>query len=410
MGMKRRMKKLSRSMKWSFIFYIPFGVIVAYGGSYVIGIICNYLQDFQNYNAWDTGWEEIIFWFIYYGQLVLIPLWVLFALFMTGAFFYKRELEEPIQALADATSKIADNRLDFSVAYHKKNELGMLCQSFEKMRSTLYQNNQEMWRTLEERKSVNAAFSHDMRTPITVLKGYRDLLEKYIPGGEVPEEKVMEILKMMGAQIDRLERYTQKMNALQKLEDIVPERDETDFGELVGKCMETGALLSGELQTAYVTCVDGSVITNGNAYVKAGANASVSITKAMDVSMTNIRIDEALVLEVYENLLSNAVRYAKSRLEITIMLEDGKLMLSVEDDGEGFSKEALRQATKPFYRGERETWQNEKIHFGVGLYMSKIICEKCHGELLLENGRYGGKVTAWFGEALEEDADKKMGK
>lgn len=399
-SVKKPKTRQANSIKWSFILYIPVSVVIAYVGSYEIGMFSNYLQDYYGRSPSDLhevlhGAEThaVIFfdnygysilnemgtnigsWVINYGQLILIPLWVLFTFLMTGALFYKRKLEKPIKILMDASEKIADNRLDFQIDYDKKNELGSLCQSFEKMRSVLYQNNQEMWRMLEERKNLNAAFSHDMRTPITVLKGYRDLLAKYVPSGEMSEEKVIEILRMMGSQIDRLENYTQKMNALQKLEDIIPERKETDFEKFAEKCREIGNILAGDLQTAFV------------------AEAEPSSHQ------TDIWVDEELILEVYENLLSNAVRYAKSKLDIYIGTTKDVFILSVEDDGKGFTEAVLRQAAKPFYRGEQGTEkQEEKFHFGVGLYICKTICEKCHGELLIENGERGGKVTAVFGD------------
>ncbi len=374
--MKKEHKALRRkSIKWSFILYIPVSAIIAYAGAYAIGIFSNYLQA---YYLSQRG-ISIEYWLVTYGQAILVPLWALFIFMMTGVIFYKRKLEKPLKLLMEASEKIANSSLDFQITYQKENELGSLCRSFEKMRNALYQNNQEMWRMLEERKNLNAAFSHDMRTPITVLKGYRDLLAKYIPGGEVSEEKIMEILKLMGGQIDRLENYTQKMSALQKLEDIVPEQKETDYEKFAGKCREIGDILADGLQTVYVT------------------------DSKHNAAPVNIRIDEELVLEVYENLLSNAVRYAESKLEIGISISGDMLEISVEDDGKGFTAEALQKAAKPFYRGEKGVEnQEERFHFGVGLYICKIICEKCHGELRIENGSRGGKVTAGFGNILEE--------
>lgn len=403
---KKQKSPRKKSIKWSFIIYIPLSAIIAYAGVYAIGISSNYLQDYYMYSDTDAPqdesnhaetnvvisydydragyvskvYQEIKFWLIDYAQIVLIPLWVLFTFLMTGILFYKRQLEKPIKILMEASEKIADNSLDFQITYQKENELGNLCQSFEKMRVSLYRNNQEMWRMLEERKNLNAAFSHDMRTPITVLKGYRDLLAKYIPEGEMTQEKVMEILQMMGSQIDRLENYTQKMNALQKLEDIIPQPKDMDFENFARECRETGEILAGDLQTAYATKPDPKTLK----------------------SPVIIRIDEELVLEVYENLLSNAVRYAENKLKISIGVDVDKLSISVEDDGKGFTDEALHQAAKPFYRGEKGAKkQDEKFHFGVGLYICKIICEKCRGGLIIENGECGGKVTAVFGEVLK---------
>lgn len=395
-----QISKKTKSIKWIFLKYIPICIILSSVGAYTIGISTNYLQDWyaEKYADSDSAPSDlkyaIVFdedgnlhydmyekrramyddtiHFIGYqiisgAQFVLIPLWVLSVVILAGILFYKRELEKPITILMEASEKITGSNLDFHIEYGKMNELGRLCQSFEKMRDTLYQNNRQMWRMLEERKKLNAAFSHDMRTPITVIKGYRDLLEKYMPSGEVSEEKTMQILKMMEGQIDRLENYTQKMSAVQKLEDIVPEPREVYFKEFLDKCAETGIILAKDMQISYQT----------------------------DSDIEKFCMDEALVLEVFENLVSNAARYAKDKLVINISAFDHVLEISVEDDGQGFTEEALQQAAKPFYRDKRE----EENHFGLGLYLCKMICEKCQGELVIENGRIGGKVTAGFKES-----------
>lgn len=72
---------------------------------------------------------------------------------------------------------ISNNNLNFSIKYDSKDELGELCSSFETMRFTLANNFSEMWRQMEERKQLNAAFAHDLRTPLTVLKGYNEILQ-----------------------------------------------------------------------------------------------------------------------------------------------------------------------------------------------------------------------------------------
>ncbi len=276
-----QIRKKSISIKWSFVKYIPLCIILSYVGIVAIGHSTNYLQDWyvEKFSDADSPSSDIQYAFVYDedgnmhydmyeqnsftsdntihflgyqiisgAQFVLMPLWVLSVVILTGILFYRRELEEPITILLEASEKIAGSNLDFYIEYDKMDELGRLCQSFEKMRNALYQNNRDMWRMLEERKQLNAAFSHDMRTPITVIKGYRDLLEKYIPSGEVSEEKAMQILKMMEGQIDRLENYTQKMSAVQKLEDIVPEPREVNLKEFLEKLTETGEMLAKGLQ------------------------------------------------------------------------------------------------------------------------------------------------------------------
>lgn len=400
-------KQKSGSLKWKLMLYIPICAILAYLGTYIIGMGSNELQDWYQqkyigidfhphegahevlfnkdgsisyyiYEVYEDGsattdhlYKRVVYWLISYAQVILIPAWVLLCVALTGILFYRRELEQPITTLLDASEKISENCLDFHVKSDKKNELGVLCRSFEEMRAALYQNNQEMWRMLEERKRLNAAFSHDMRTPITVLKGYTDLLENYVPGGKISQEKLLEILGLMSGQIARLEKYTQKMSALQKLEDIVPERKLVTWSRLLEQCGEIEKALIDKLQ---VTHID-------------------------KCSIEGLSLDEELVFEVYENLLSNAVRYAKSRLEIEIYAAGNKLRITIQDDGTGFTPEALRRAADPFYRDDKE---KENVHFGLGLYICRVLCEKCGGELIVENGESGGKVTAVFELPVQE--------
>ncbi len=325
----------------------------------------------------DNPWHQFVYGVISYGQGILMIGWVLLCVFATGVVFYKRELEMPISVLMDASEKISENCLDFELKPVKQNELGQLCRSFEDMRQALYENNRELWHTLEERKRLNAAFSHDIRTPLAVLKGYQEMMQNYVPEDKFSKEQLMEMIDTMGSQIERLENYTQKMSAVQKLEDIVPEYSKISLKELCVQCRETGKLLADNLEFDMQTSSD-----------------------------TELYIDKELFLEVFENLVSNGARFAKSRIKATLGYEEEMLVLAVEDDGPGFSEEALHRGTDPFYGSEKDG----RIHFGLGLYLCKTICEKHGGELVLENRTLenvvcGGFVTAKFGR---KETNSKM--
>ena len=365
-----KVKKKSRSLKWSIARYLPIFLICALMGTFIIGFGTNYLQDWyrdRHVAFWlqnDHPEMSLTYWIISYALVLFIPAWVIFCLAITGIIFYNRELKKPIDILLDASRKIADNQLDFRVEYQKQNELGMLCTAFEDMRSALYENNREMWRSLEERKRLNSAFSHDLRTPLTVLRGYVDFLEKYIPDGKVTEEKLLSVISMMNGQVLRLEHYTQKMNVVQKLEDIAPNVRHVSEEEFFANLCETGQMICGD-----------KFRLNGT---PAGGNLSVDID---------------MVMQVYENLISNALRYAKSSVAVSCDISENILTISVLDDGKGFTEEALKNAAQPFFRDEKEP---DKTHFGLGLYICRILCEKCGGTLTFRNHENGGRVTATF--------------
>ena len=395
---KMKKKKKFISLKWGFLIYLPLCMVISIAGSFGIGVITNYVQDWYRYKypglkLSDSYYElhineddhayvvytdhngnpvqpydqkrQAIYWLISNTQLLLVPLWVIFCIVLTGAIFYTVELKKPINILLDASKKIADNQLDFRVEYKKKNELGNLCSAFDEMRSALYENNREMWRSLEERKRLNSAFSHDLRTPLTVLKGYADFLEKYIPDGKVSEEKILSVISMMNGQILRLENYTQKMNSVQKLEDIVPQAEEIPAEKLFENLSETGKLLCTEKE----------------------------FRTEFSSDRERISADYEILMQVYENLVSNAVRYAESSVEVHCIIAENTLTISVLDDGKGFSEEALKKAVQPFFRDEKES---DKMHFGLGLYICRVLCEKCGGTLNISNHENGGKVTAEF--------------
>ena len=109
--------------------------------------------------------------------IVATPIYSAFCIIAAALLFYRNRLKKPLVELRTASEKIANNDLDFSIDYDNNDELGQLCASFEIMRTTLADNFSKMWRQVEERKALNAAFAHDLRTPLTVLKGYNEMLQ-----------------------------------------------------------------------------------------------------------------------------------------------------------------------------------------------------------------------------------------
>ena len=91
---------------------------------------------------------------------------------------------------------------------------------------------------------LNAAFAHDLRTPLTVLKGQSDILIKYTP--ELSEEKIIETAKMMQRHIARLENYVNTMNTLQRLEDIEIHCKSVDMVHFIKQLRDTGACICAD--------------------------------------------------------------------------------------------------------------------------------------------------------------------
>lgn len=285
--------------------------------------------------------------------------------------FYNKKLKEPLSLLKEATQKLANNDLDADLFYDNKDEMGELCNSFDDMRKQLIMNYQKTWDMMEEQKRLNAAFAHDLRTPLTVLRGYTDFLNRYVPEGKINEEKLLSTLTLMSNQIQRLESYGNTMKEINSLEDIPVQKAMMTEADLIMKMKEDVSILKKD--------------------------KGISILLSSDIAKDmQLLIDFHLVMEVFENLLSNALRYAKSMIEVNLSYtkEGRQIILSVADDGKGFSAKDLSMATKPYYSDKSE---DTSYHFGIGLYICKILCQKHGGWISVANQvKKGAIVTAIF--------------
>ncbi|QAT49466.1 HAMP domain-containing histidine kinase [Caproiciproducens sp. NJN-50] len=301
-------------------------------------------------------------------QIGSVPLFFGFCIVMAALFFYRNKLKKPIELLDKASGKIASNDLDFHLSYDSRDEMGQLCTSFETMREALRENNLAMWRAVEERKRLNAAFSHDLRTPLTVLRGYTDFLKNYLPQGKVTEEKLLSTISTMSGHIARLENYVRQMGEIQKLEDVTAHLQDVEIGALAEQLQSAAALL-----------------------VK---DSGLTLDFTNEIKQSHMTLDPSIVMRVYENLISNAIRYARDTVRVRLQCEGETFCVGIADDGQGFSEEDLQMALRPYYKRKSDA---DQLHFGLGLYICKTLCEKHGGAVAIRNSRNGGAVaTAGF--------------
>lgn len=295
---------------------------------------------------------------------------------VSGMLFYRWKLKKELALLREGTERIRAHDLDFSFPAVSKDELGEVCGAFESMRAELQKTNRELWRQSEERKRLNAAFAHDLRNPVTVLKGTVRLLKENRQDAQAIER--LETYTM------RIERYIEVMSSVQKLEQIPVKKKETAFSVLRRELEETALLLRPSLA---VEMPGGA----GQECRGAEAGRKDGKSRAAEEERT-VMLDHGIFLNVAENLIGNACRFAEEKLKITLWEEKDMLMLSVADDGPGFSAKMLTEGPKPFGRGEKDN-----RHFGMGLYVSSLLCIRHGGNLWLKNGEEGGAlVTAVF--------------
>ena len=325
----------------------------------------NYILDIDNNNiTWQplSRWDTVVYYGSYAAMVGLPVFYIAVGIGAAAAVYYRKKLREPITQLQNGVERIQEDNLDFHIEYDGDDELGRLCCSMEKMRRELRQKHKALWESLEQRKLLNASVSHDLRTPITVLKGYLDYLEKNIPQDKLTEDMLFDTVSSMQGAVNRLELYVESVRDIEKIENIEIE-----------KRSENVKLLWNELRS--------------NVRQLAG---NKEIILSNDITVDKIQIDKGVFFRILENLLQNALRYAEKQVSINLSREKDFLTLTVKDDGKGFSAADLEKATTVFYSNDKE-----KQHFGIGLSVCKILCEKHGGLLYVGNQKEKGAcVTA----------------
>lgn len=283
---------------------------------------------------------------------------------LCGILFYKGRLKKPIDTLAMAAERISTQDLDFQISSDSGDELGKLCESFEQMRRALRENYQTLWATLEERKQLQASVAHDLRNPIAIIEGHAEYLQINLEKETLEPEKIYAIVGNIQQAAKRLERYTESMRALNRLEELEIQRKEVLFAELYQDIT-----------------ADLSIIAAGR---------SIALICKNDVGEEPVRLDAGVLYRILENLIGNAVRFAKSEIRVSFSSSAKGLEVLVEDDGNGFPGEVLKSQKNYFVQDS-----GDGQHAGWGLAICRIFCEKHGGALRLSNRAQGG-ACVWF--------------
>lgn len=389
MGMlSRLLKKLknnitSASLKKSLAIYIFIGLVVSALWSLVMilffenwrGVIYEVHSIKQPYESFNNGSDYVMVEVIYNKevnkQIFILNIFVI-ASILIGAvttiggvshLFYKKKLKEPISILKSEMVYLGHDDLSFDCSYISNDEMGEICLTFNQMRLQLLENKKNLWALMESQRDLNAAFAHDIRTPLTVMKGYIQMLSTYYKSGKFSEEKVFETLQTLERQINRMESFSNNMKEINAIDDWKLSYREQSVKDLLDRVKQNITGISKER-----------------------IRIDTSSLESTDIM---ILCDENLIQEVVDNLIINALRYVVSQIDIIINLEQDKLYLYIKDDGRGFSKELLDKGIRPYFT-------TSDGHAGLGLTICRTLCKKHGGSLELMNSVQGGAIACAY--------------
>lgn len=296
-------------------------------------------------------------------QIALPVLIYTMALLSTSYTFYRLKLQKPLETLADGASRIMDNDLDFTLETDSRDELGQLCRAFEAMRRELLDNIRKLWQQAEERKRLNAAFSHDLRNPVTVLKGAAKLAGQGTQRDGADPRQLASQLSLIESYTERIERYVETMSSVQRLEDISLSPKTAAWDDMVADLADMLRFMGAD--------------SGKQIHFRAGSHSGP------------ILIDSYVLFQIAENLVSNALRFAASQIHVSCLTDGELLTLTVTDDGPGFPKTFVKNGIRPFQKGAEDA-----EHLGMGLYTSMLLARRHGGGVTIQNSDAGAAVTA----------------
>jgi len=281
------------------------------------------------------------------------------------AIHFGRKLKKKMFSLQEAIEKIQNQNLDFSINSTGIREIDDISISLEQMKRALNNSLKQQWELEQARREQISALAHDLKTPLTIIRGNAELLQDTVQD-ETQREYNDYILKNTMEN----EKYTKKLIDLSKMEQkVVSEKANVEMDAFILQLEHQMKALSLE--------------------------KSLEVIVEKNNLPASIFMDKELFYRAMLNLIVNAVEHTpdKSKVILFVQGEMNFVHFTVIDSGAGFSAKDLKEATKQFYRGDPS--RNSANHHGMGLYIAQSIITKHGGTLTLENDAMsgGGKVT-----------------
>lgn len=276
-------------------------------------------------------------------------------------------LTRPIQKLSRISRKMASLDFEEKCEVNREDEIGVLAKSLNELSENLNIALVELRETNQKLRSFFAAASHELKTPVTILKGHLGGMCQHL---EVYEKNQEEYLKRSYEVTNTLEGMIGEILAVSRVESGAWEScmSRVDLAELVR--MQAAELL--ELM-----------------------EQKEMLFEAELPEHLFWQADREMLIKVLRNLLVNAIRYSPAGAHILLTLEEtkGNACFWIENSGVHLPEEAFLHLFEPFYRVEASR-NRESGGSGLGLYIVKMILELHRGVCGAENSRDG--VRVWF--------------
>lgn len=283
------------------------------------------------------------------------------AIILLSSLRFGRKMKVKMQPLMDAVDRIKQQDLEYEASYCGVKEIDDCLLSIDEMRNALKDSLERQWNVEQEKNRQMSALAHDIKTPLTVVRGNAELLSET----DLTEEQKNYTDYIAGSAL-QIQKYVQTLIEVTK---------SVEGYQYSPENVSTEELLCDIKKQAY-----------GLAEIY---NFTINWKEQYNSEIISVVYDQ--IVRAVMNVITNAAEHTAPNGAIDICIEepDGKLKFIVEDTGVGFTKEALKHGTEQFFMDDAS--RNNGVHYGIGLFTAKTIAEKHGGEILLTNSvRTGG--------------------
>ena len=307
-------------------------------------------------------------------------------------------LKKRLDILTEIAAKVGQEDLDFEREYSDIREVDDVLGALFKMKKALQRSLKEQWKSRMQKQEQIAALAHDIKTPLTIIRGNAELMQE--------TESIEEIREWDQEILDNAAELERYLEVLQETIRVSDWRKQTEEKQTDNPATNIG----DKCVTEYPGM---NLKSSGNRALEERFSTGPfleEVRKKADAlgRLKNLKIDCSFPLDEFMirgrtgfreeliramgNILSNGVDYCPEGGMLQIHAEQlttGKfLCIAVTDSGSGFSEEALRHGTEQFYQADKS--RTGKKHYGMGLYIARSVLEENDGMLELRNSREGG--------------------
>lgn len=290
-------------------------------------------------------------------NILLLTLLIIFCFIsiITITLIWAKKISKELNPLLEASEEIRKQNLNFQVKKSNVQEFNAILDSLEKMKVGLSESLRTNWRDEEKKRNQISALSHDIKTPVSIIKGNSELL-----GETNLTEEQETYLNYIRKNTSRIDKYIETLMLVNKSN----QANELNFLEIrTEKFVENIEKLAKEFTSTYKL------------------NLLEDINYDDDFLIVDLKNFERAFL----NILSNAKEQSpkNSTIKLIICSKAAKLQISILDQGHGFTGEDLLYAKDQFYQGDKS--RHSKENYGIGLFVAEQIIDMHGGSLVLEN-------------------------